>query len=438
MHGQKIIQIPFVLILLSLALTASSLETTSIEDRAGFRRPTAEMLELEGEIRTAVETRASLGLSADLETVMSLQGSPEDVGSAEYGIPLTAAETAEVTARFAFAAAAHEALGPFVENLPTFAGVFFNHQAGGELVILLTTADETVEAEIRSLAPLERPTRIEIVEYSQAQLREALPLIRETWIGAGGPEIYALAVDTPANAVRVDVDVSNLEAAEKLAREVGASVNLPVFVALGERPIETACTNRENCTSPMKGGIVIRKGSTTGVRCTMGFHIQAGSDERFVTAGHCGYSGSNNWYHVGWGLVGSELDTQYYSGGRDIMTVQISDSQDSSLLYSSQSIAVTTTWDPWTGEGVCASLGVSSSSWVCGTISDDYLSWTGASCSCTVYGGKSTVTTVSGDSGSPYVDANYRYVAIGIHNASGGYFAIVDDALAAWGHTVRQ
>jgi hypothetical protein len=69
----------------------------------------------------------------------------------------------------------------------------------------------------------------------------------------------------------------------------------------------------------MKGGIVIRKGSTGGDRCTMGFHVVAGSDVQFVTAGHCGYSGSNNWYHQSYGYVGSEQATLYGNNGIDIM-----------------------------------------------------------------------------------------------------------------------
>ncbi|MCL7453319.1 MAG: S1 family peptidase, partial [Anaerolineae bacterium] len=345
---------------MGFAVSAQS-ESVTVEDRAGFRRPTAEMLELGGDIRGDVETRAALGLDADLALVSALRGSPGDEGTDRFGIPLTETEAEEVQARFAFAAAAHEAVLPFVESLPTFAGAFFDHQAGGELVILLTAADDLAQAEILSLAPAGRRTKVELVEYTQAQLREALPRARAAWTAIGGPEAYAVVVDTPANAIRIDVDPVNLEEAEKLAAGVGAAIDLPVFVAVGERPQESACTDRENCTSPMRGGIVIYHTKSPGVigQCTMGFHIQVGSDEQFVTAGHCGYSGSNNWYHTGYGYVGNERNTQYYNNGRDIMTVQISDSQDSSILYSG-TVAVNATWDPYVGEGLCASRGVSS------------------------------------------------------------------------------
>lgn len=268
-----------------------------IVDRAAFRRPTQEILELEGDFRSWVETRMALGLNADPTYVEALKGSSEDVGTARFGFPLTAEELVEVEARFTFAAATRTKLLPYVEKLPTFAGAYFDHQARGELVILLTAADETVLNEIQTLAPDGRPARVEIVQYTQAQLRDAIPKAWEAWKNAGAPEAYAISVDTPANAIRVDVAPENLETAEKFVEEVSVAIGVPVFIGIGERPEESACTNRENCYSPMRAGIVIRRGSTSEKICTMAFHVQVGTDEQFVTAGHCGYSGSNSWYH---------------------------------------------------------------------------------------------------------------------------------------------
>lgn len=64
-------------------------------------------------------------------------------------------------ARFTFAASTREKLLPFVENLPGVAGDYFDHQAGGELVILLTTADKAPPEKIRWLASERGPTRVE-------------------------------------------------------------------------------------------------------------------------------------------------------------------------------------------------------------------------------------------------------------------------------------
>lgn len=396
------------------------------------------MLELEGELRSAVESRAALGLNAEPAYVETLQGSADDVGTARFGIPLTTDELTEVEARFIFAAATREKVLPFVEKLPVFAGAYFDHQAGGELVILLTATDQEVLEEIQALAPEGRVTRVKIVQYTQAQLRAAVSKAWEVWKAAGAPEAYSIAVDTPANALRIDVAPENLEVAQKFIEDVSAGIAVPVFVSIGDRPVEEACTNRENCHTPMQAGIVIRKGSTSGTTCTMAFHIQVGTDEQFVTAGHCGYSGSNSWYHQSFGFVGSEMNTQYYDGGRDIMAVQISDSQDSSKVYN-RTTEISAAWVPYVGEGVCTSRGIGTPIWVCGVIQDDYTSWSGVPCNCTVYGADDSMSWgTGGDSGSPIVDSISQNVAIGVHDTSGGKFAIVADALVAWGYWLRE
>jgi len=433
-----VVGVVLTIVLIPLGFASANTESSIPEEvTAQAILANSETFELSGDIRGDIETRAALGLNADVEYVLKLRESSENVGNERFGIPLTLAELTEIEGRFAFAAAAREEVLPFVEGLPTFAGAYFDHQVDGELVILLTAVDDATRDKIFALAPAGRPTRVELVEYTQIQLREAIPTVWKTWTDAGGPKIYAIAADTPMNAIRIDVDIANLEEAAKLVNKVSDTIDIPLFVATGVQITETACTDREHCTNPMRGGIVIRRGSTSGTRCTMGFHIQVGSDEQFVTAGHCGYSGSNYWYHQGYGYVGNEKKTQYYNTGRDIMTVQIPDTQDSSILYSS-SVALSTTWDPYIGEGICASRGVSSTSWKCGVVQDDYLSWFSPICGCMIYGADSSIPGVGGDSGSPIVDAYSQYIAVGIMNSSAGHFAIVDDALAAWGYQLRQ
>ena len=431
----------------------SEKQSEQIKDRAGYRRPTVEMLKLEDKLQADVQIRSALGLNANPEYVATLRQTSLGEESNRFNIPLTAEEAAEVAERFAFASATRKAVLPYAESLPTFAGAFYNHQANGELVILLTEASDEVLAEISALAPTPqdaapkddgsveaasvvpyRATRVEVVEHTEEQLRAALPQVREAWVAMGGPEAYAIAVDTPANAVRIDVDPTQFEVAKSLAPRLGETLAVPVFFDVGERPEDAACSSRTNCTSPMRAGTVIRQGSTTGPGCTMGFHTQVGSDERFVTAGHCGYTGSNNWFHAGYtgnggcgtGCIGSELITQYYNNGRDIMVVQMPDDQDSSYLYAIGT-PVTEPRDPTVGQGICAARGFSSVGWKCGVVENAYTSWTSPTCNCTIYGGDSNLARVTGDSGSPIVDADELHIAIGIHNTSTGGFAIFND-----------
>ncbi len=69
------------LLMLTATPTHSQGDLTQINDRASFRRPTTEILQLESQLRSDVETRMSLGLNADVAYVQNLRGSPEDVGS---------------------------------------------------------------------------------------------------------------------------------------------------------------------------------------------------------------------------------------------------------------------------------------------------------------------------------------------------------------------
>lgn len=418
------------LLMLTVAPTHSQETPPQINDRAGFRRPTVEVLQLEGQIRGDVETRMSLGLNADVEYVQNLRGSAEDVGSDLFNVPMTQTELDEMQERWDFASATRDTVLPFVRELPTFAGAYYDHSSNGDLIILLTAAEADVRNEISSLAPAGRETRVEIVDYTQLELRESIRMVQEVWPTVGGPEIYTVAVDEPANAIRVEVNLSDLAYAEKVINELASIIRVPMFATVGEKPIETVCTGRENCYSPMKGGIVIRKGSTAGARCTMGFHVITGSDVQFVTAGHCGYSGSNNWYHQGYGYVGSEQTSLYGNNGIDIMRIQMSNGQASESLYDSAAAINAVDW-PITGMWVCASLGVSNS-WSCGTVSDNYTSWTGAACNCTIYGGDTTHSIIDGDSGAPLVDGNLPYSAIGVMNTASGKFAIMKDALPNW------
>ncbi len=95
-----------------LVLTATPTYSQSnmplINDRAGFRRPTVEVLQLEGKLRSDVETRMSLGLNADLAYVRNLRGSAEDVGSEKFDVPMTQAEYNEMQERWDFATATRD------------------------------------------------------------------------------------------------------------------------------------------------------------------------------------------------------------------------------------------------------------------------------------------------------------------------------------------
>lgn len=395
----------------------------------------------ETEIEAAISERADFGLPADRETVVDLLTSGQDVGTVRLGIPMTAQEEAalDLPGRMAFANAIHEELMPYLETLLTFGGVYIDQERNGGLVVSLTAADPKVEANVAALAPSpNRGIAIRYVATPQAELRSAAVQAWEVWLQlAPAIELRAVGVDVAGNQLRIRVADVDLPDAAVPAGEVARQLGVAVEVQPAEAGAEDACTSRDNCTTPMKAGIRIRQGSQYSTTiCSMAFHIRIGTNEQFLTAGHCGHSGSNNWYHIGYGAnkVGSELGTLYQQNGQDAMRVEMPDAQADDQIFGISSNIVGHR-DPVQGEAVLASLG-NTNAVDGGTVSEDFHSWTGDSCGCTIWGANhDNISTAPGDSGSPISVGSIggSAVAVGIHNRATGDFARMDDVVDALG-----
>lgn len=410
---------------------------------AGSAPGTSLALDVDDErVTAAVEERAAMGLDARVEVVVDLLTTGIDVGSEKWGIPMSAAEEREVDlgGRMAFSNRVHEALEDIIRTSSTFAGIVVDQQEGGSVVVLVAQGDGALEAEVleRRLDDGLRRVSVRHVEHPLSTLVAAAETLRERWPHLN-PDVplVGVAVDTAANGLRVDVSPSSLDRinAATLADEIGVSIAVAAAVP-GEDQQE--CTSRDNCHNPMEAGIRIRHGSSTSTGlCTMGFHIVLNGNEQFLTAGHCGYTGSLSWYHQGYGLVGSVQASYYVWGGIDIQRINMQDWQASDDVYAGP-INITGSRYPSQGEAVCASLG--RTQWVdCGTIRDTYKSWTSQTCGCPVYGADHDgIATQVGDSGSPIYAgvAGGNGVALGIHDTAAGEFARVQDAFPAWGSVV--
>ena len=223
-------------------------------------------------------------------------------------------------------------------------------------------------------------------------------------------------------------------------------------VALGEPGDDVACTSRDTCYGPMKSGIRIRDGSTSGTHwCTMGFLVTVNgtTDEQMLTAGHCYFAGvGTNWYHKAYGLLGSEADRSAYGeDGYDVMTVRFPDTQNSELIYGvSGPQQLTGSRDPITGEGVCFS-GAKTDAVKCGTVTAAIYTWTSETCSCSVWGSRSSFSPLHGDSGAPLYSRVYitntstpywLNTPLGIVDHEAGMFATVSAAEWTYGVTIYR
>ena len=252
-----------------------------------------------------------------------------------------------------------------------------------------------------------------------------------------------MALDTPQNMLVISVPDAEVARAEATSSIVSGALGVPVRFQSGVADQDAACTSRTNCTSPMRGGIEIRKGSSSGSYfCTMSFHVMNGGDGQFLTAGHCGYAGSNNWYHSGYGssLIGAEQSSLYLYG-TDAMRVSLVAYQDSNRVYTNSAANyVTMNAAIWPVIGQVVRVSGANGGWRGGTITSDWTSWTSDTCGCTQWGADASYTMLGGDSGGPVVQGSATTGStngIGIAATLNGRMAILLEALDGLGVTLK-
>ena len=376
--------------------------------------------------------RRLLGMKADLDYIHELLVTHP--ASAEgYGFPMTDAEVVEFKRRGAFVQLVTDLVVPDAQKINGWAGAYVDQHEGGRFVLMFREGSDVDEDGLRMrLGKDAEGLHFRYVEFTETALDNAHLKLLEWW-PRSTVDLLSVGISHQDNGLIIFVSEADVDLAWKLGAEILPSHMFRVEAA--EPEVETVCSSRDTCYSPMKAGIRIRKGSSrSSSGCTMGFHIQRGSDEQFVTAGHCGWSGSNNWYHWSYGFVGSELASQYHNWGRDAMRVQISDVQDSNRVYNLHG-TVTSSRNPWQGESVCASLGWSNAH-RCGTVELSSTSWRGSKCGCTLFGADHSIANTGGDSGSPIFSSHP--VAVGIQNTGSGKFARLGDVLSSWGASLRK
>lgn len=387
----------------------------------------------------ATAARALFGWPTDAETLERLR-SGSDIGSAKWGIAMTAAEEIDLQGRMAIEQTLGEALIPFVQSLPSSGGVWIDQVNAGTLVVMLTTSDEAITAKVTELLPaLNRGLVFELVDDSEKDLETAAHAAEKAWSELGSnARLLGVTVDIPENNLVLRFSEGDLLGATKSVGAIQARLGVSVSTEVDQVAVDAACTTRANCYTPLKPGIHVHNdGMPTGNGniCTMGFHISIGTDEQFVTSGHCGLRDpENDWNHsVNYGFVGNEIGNLIGPGGYDIMRVGLLDSQATTLIYD-QAGTMTGWAAPSVGMAISVSLGWGSNMKKTGTVTAATTSWTSSVCGCTVWGGDASWTTIGGDSGSPvYRVVGSSLIAIGANSNVPGNFAKMVDAWTGWG-----
>ncbi|MGW4945605.1 trypsin-like serine protease [Actinoplanes sp. NPDC004185] len=252
----------------------------------------------------------------------------------------------------------------------------------------------------RSIAPV----RIGVAEHSLQELRAAGARLRSAY-AAQQPRIK-YAVDGS----KVVVATSVRTGATRLAPEVGVPVEV---VDQGAKVL----TSRRDDWAPWKSGADQINGNS---RCTTGFPVRNGNNERFIlTAGHCGSNGNQIRDGAGEFIGTFTADND----GHDIALISTPGNVDNVMYVGgldSNAVATVAGWD-WTfpGEYLCQSGGSSARDIggpVCGLRVEKYNTDPGDAVEARQVDGQPAVR--GGDSGGPVYGpgANGTVIAKGINN----------------------
>ncbi|TAJ99686.1 MAG: hypothetical protein EPO36_11560 [Chloroflexota bacterium] len=421
-------------------LTGGALSPVRAEDPGG--RGSQRDLPPEREREDLAEFRAAFGLHASSARISELLLQRQQVTPAER-------LALDLPGREVFQSRVDEELAPFITRLPTFGGAWYDQRDGGRLVVMLTELDDDVTAEIERLVPEGgKGVRIVPAARSHASLRTAMHEAWGLWAGVpGAPPLTGVGIDTRANRLEVRVDPVDLHAAGDALAALEAGLGMSVTLVPRVAPRDTTCQDRDHCEFPLVPGIRIAKGDTSVDDCTIGMHVYSDvtDDVSFVTAGHCGYSGGNSWYHEGYhGSGGRKVGTEIVggsllAGGFDIMVVSMEDNEATTLVYSptdgrrmfgfkddEYGFENTIVWTS-RGHSDVVQQGIVTDA------DDSWVSDKGGNV--TVFGLDTTLSSLPGDSGSPvWAQTATTRTAVGILNNSLGNVTLIDSCYERLGN----
>ncbi len=367
--------------------------------------------------------RDTFGLSTDDAVIAQRALEP---AIERFGMRLTPAENEHVEQWLAFEETVIDDVGPKLEQLDGYYGFYFDRGSDVSLVVVAAPGAAARVGEDRALAALNDRVTVVSRDYTFEQAQRWVPTITEAWNANDKlPAVNSVSLSGDWGHLEIStpqpVTAEQAAVVEKLAADLPGKPSIEWTVGPPEQ--DNACTSRTNCTFPMRAGIKI-------TYCTMGFHVRVGSDEQFLTSGHCGGGGTKTFSHSGWGTIGSTT-SNFLTSGRDVQRVQMSDGQASNFIYGwSSGNNVTGHRYPGPSETICSSMGARNEV-RCGYVASTSTSWTSTTCNCTVYGADhNNIPSGNGDSGSPLFRNGS---AIGVHANDGGKFALVSDAMWLWG-----
>ena len=249
-----------------------------------FALPTDTAGSTDAELQRAVRFRAEFGLRSDIGYVAAVGG--DQSAQLGWGIPLTRAEQAEMNRRRRLAAGMDD-LNAYAASIPTLGAVYFDQQAGGEIVVAVAGDPSPYEVGVAARVPEGATFRMRQVDHSRAALNVLQDRItsERPALAALGVQVNAIIVDEVGNLVEVGVDRLDARARALLESRYEARM-LRLFEGGRSTLTDTGCTGRGHCYGPpLRAGLHVGNNG-----CSTAFIVNQSGVRRILTAGHspCG------------------------------------------------------------------------------------------------------------------------------------------------------
>ncbi len=393
------------------------------------------LLQVDGtDVAESLRLRRELGLESsesklnailrDRESLKSSAGARTEPLLNEWGFIGTAAEAAEMKRRDALVSAVEPHVRDFSQQ-SQFAGHFLDNRRGGRLVVQFadalpagTAQAALTEAALKSGSSAS-DVEFRVVEHSTAELTGAMEAVWKWAAEAGGTEIPVVAVeeDVTTNGLKV---VLRRGIVQDAVRDALARLGVPSVVTEADGGDE-ACTSRNACDSPRRGGVGISK--SNGL-CSIGWVVNRSGVRGALTAGHCWWGTNSGTVASGSATYGSLTGTNALTNGThaDMRFISIPSNSQPWLYQNASNKARVVTGSSLGSVGAVACLfGRNSENARCGTISSTNASHTSNTCSCVVYGqSAASYSSAGGDSGGAVASSSTGNVARGVHSGTFG------------------
>ncbi|MFF5900350.1 alpha-lytic protease prodomain-containing protein [Streptomyces argenteolus] len=292
--------------------------------------------------------------------------------------------------------------------------------SGDAAVLTVATTDRADVPRITAAG-----ARAEVVDHSLEHLEAAKAALDEVASGKAPKDVPSWYVDVRAN--RVVVNAARAAAADALLTAAGVSRDLVRVDRSAEQP---------RAYADLRGGDAYYMNGTG--RCSIGFPVKRGTQNGFVTAGHCGTPGVTT-TGAGQQAQGSFQASTF--PGRDYAWVATNSNWTPRALvngYGNGDVTVSGSTQAVAGSSVCRSG--STTGWHCGTIQQHNSSVTYPEGTITGVT-RTSVCAEPGDSGGSFISGSQAQgvTSGGSGNCSQGgttYYQPVNPALAAYGLTL--